>query len=107
MENYLLEYINIIEKYLDKKSTVEIFQKTYFNKFLKETNTLLPSIFEILDGIFGDLDCFTDNPVLKKSKPSFYLTESELRVNVEQSLIRLKAIDESTFSSHLSPASQQ
>lgn len=50
-------------------------------------------LFEILDGVFGDIDSYTSERELLESNPSFYLSEQDLRDKLQAVLPKLSSQD--------------
>ena len=57
--------------------------------FKNEKKLLGNDLYEVLEGVFGDIDSFTTDPELIADKPDFYVTESGLREKVKTASNRL------------------
>ena len=73
--------------------TAEEFQLAYLDKFKSETRTFDEDLFELLDGLFADVDAFGSDPkilaVLQAERPGCYLDEQSLRNRVSEVSQRL------------------
>lgn len=86
--NSVEKYEKLIEKFIKSQVSAEFFQATYL-EFFKSEYQLNEHLYEILDELFGDVDCFTTNLQLLADEPNFYLDEDELRRKARLALNRL------------------
>jgi hypothetical protein len=82
MSNPATDYRLLLERFLGGELTAERFQSTYLERFKTEQRRLDEPLFELLDGLFGDVDSFTTDLNLLAENPSFYLDEDRLREKV-------------------------
>ena len=83
------DYRLLLERYLSGELTVERFQSMYLDRFKTEQQRLDEPLFELLDGLFGDVDSFTKDPELLAENPNFYLDEERLREEVRRVVKKL------------------
>lgn len=79
MSEVRADYLALIDWFVDGAISVEEFQARYLELFKTETRLLTEGLFELLDGLFGDVDSFTKDPELLAARPDFYLDEPKLR----------------------------
>ena len=60
------EYLEIMQGFLDQSLSPAAFQNLYLAKFKSETRTMNEQTFQILDKVFGDLDAFTTDDLLRE-----------------------------------------
>jgi hypothetical protein len=89
MKDICQEYELLCEKYLAGAMPVEEFQTVYLDRFKNEQRSLDEALYELLEGIFGDVDSFTTDQELLAENSGFYLDELQLREKVRQASIRL------------------
>ena len=86
MTEAFAEYALLLEQFLSGAMSVDEFQSAYLDRFKNEKRRLDESVFEVLDGIFGDLDSFTNDSELLAENPEFYLDEDKLRERVRSAI---------------------
>ena len=89
MSDARIEYLNLMDRYVNGLMSVRAFQSGFFQKFKADTRKFSETEFDVLDALFGDLDAFTDDSQLIAEAPDFYLTETALRSKVAQARLRL------------------
>lgn len=88
MGESLDKYKILFKKFLGNIISVDEFKTNYLDLF-KQEEFLNEPLFEILDGVFGDVDSFTDDAQLLAENPDFYLDEVRLRQKIQQAANRL------------------
>jgi hypothetical protein len=83
-------YVELVEQFLSGILPLQQFQEAYFARFQDEAGEMEEPLFQLLDELFGDLDSFTDDPVLLAAEPGFYLDESALRGKVRDIFARMQ-----------------
>jgi Bacterial self-protective colicin-like immunity len=87
------QYLSLLKRFLANEVSAEEFQAAYLGIFKHENRQLDPSLFSILDTLFGDVDSFVSDPELRAElelqNPDFYLDEAELRHKVLDAYERL------------------
>jgi len=82
------DYRDLLDRFLEGDMSVSDFQQTYLDKFKNETRVLGSPLFELLDGLFADVDAFCADPKLlaelQDQIPGFYLDEQSLRDRVAE-----------------------
>ena len=73
------EYEVLLNQFLEKKISTEIFQIEFINLFKSESRHLDDHLYNILEEIFGDCDALSDDPELLLENPSFYINEVVFR----------------------------
>jgi len=89
MSDAYADYGDILTRFLEGTISAEEFQRAYLSQFKNEKRHLNEPLFELLDGLFGDVDAFTADPELLAENPRFYLDEAALREKTAQALKRL------------------
>lgn len=80
------DYQDLLDRYIRGEFSVQEFQTRYLNRFKNEDRQLDDELFAILDELFGDVDAFSGDPMvrveLQSKTPGFYLDENQLRERV-------------------------
>lgn len=87
------EYKNLIEKFLEKKISTSEFERTYLDIFQEGNEYLSEKEFNILDGLFFYVDCYTDLPITPEDNPDFTINEEQLREHAKEALQKLRALE--------------
>jgi hypothetical protein len=86
MDRDATQYVSLLKSFLDGEVSAEEFQAKYIDMFKTEIREFDPSLFVILDALFGDVDSLVLNPALmaelESQNPGFYLSETSLRQKV-------------------------
>lgn len=82
MKEACIEYGALLNQFLNREISVEEFQERYLELFKNERRQLAEPLFELLDGLFGDIDAFSSDPQLIAEDPEYYLDEISLREKV-------------------------
>lgn len=69
------------------------FQSLYFAKFREELELIPEPYFVLLEGVFCDLDMYTDDPELLNDDTWPYLNEAEVRRRLKVAQARLQLLD--------------
>lgn len=85
-------YKLLIDEFLDRSISAEDFQARYLDMFKNDDSEPEEAVYLLLDALFGDLDCYTTDPVLLQEMPDFYLNEEGLRRAVAEKSQRLEAL---------------
>jgi hypothetical protein len=85
-------YTTLIDQFLTGAIPVDVFCDTYLRRFKAEQTPLGEPLYDILNDLFGDIDCYTTDPTLLASDPDFYLDEPRLRERASESLRQLHAM---------------
>lgn len=83
------DYKALLDRFLDGAMPTETFRTLYFKRFQEETRYMCSDLFEVLDGLFADLDGLTDDPELLAAKPDYFIDEARLRERVQAASRRL------------------
>lgn len=90
------DYKDLLQSFLSGHLTPQAFQAAYLEKFKGEDRALSEELFQLLDGLFGDVDAFCPDPGLlvrlQTEVPDFYLDEASLRKRVQEVSSRLVAL---------------
>jgi hypothetical protein len=89
MGDALVDYRTLLEQFLSGAMSAEEFQTTYLDRFKNETRRLEEPLFELLDGLFGDVDAFTTDPSLLAEDPKYYVDEETLRKKVKAAVSQI------------------
>jgi len=88
MSDPLVDYKQLLERFLGRAIPVEEFRNSFLDRF-KNEERLEAQLFELLDELFGDVDSFTSDHQLLTERPEFYLDEAGLREKVRRTASRL------------------
>ncbi len=91
MNGMLLDYEQLVERFLSGALSAEEFRSTYLNRFKQEEQMGEP-LYEVLDELFGDADSFTSDRELLADDPEFCLDEARFRDKVRKAATRLAAL---------------
>jgi len=86
------DYKALLDQVLNGTLSVEAFMTLYFERFKNETRPMSETVFQVLDGVFADLDVFTTDPELLAAKPDFYLDEKQLQARIHDAARRLASL---------------
>jgi hypothetical protein len=64
MDRDVTQYVSLLKGFLGEEVSAEEFQARYIEMFKSESRELDPSLFMILDTLFGDVDSLVLNPEL-------------------------------------------
>lgn len=92
MNNVDVEYRMLLDRFLSNPVSVEEFRTTYLDRFKGEVRQLDEPLYQLLDGLFGDVDAFTTDSLLLADHPDFYLDENQLKEKVRSAAGRLAAL---------------
>lgn len=101
MSDAYVGYGLLLERFLNREISVEEFQARYLERFKNEPRQLPEPLFELLDGLFGDVDAFSSDSELIAENPGFYLDEAGLRERVRAVATRLSTYVQLTFGHRL------
>ncbi|MCB9996612.1 MAG: hypothetical protein H6869_09270 [Rhodospirillales bacterium] len=85
-------YDVLIEDFLKHKITVKEFERQYLDKFATE-RILGDELYEPLNWLFAEVDCYTDMPIGPDDDPAFNIDESQLRKSAAEVLQKIRALD--------------
>lgn len=89
LENKLEQYIALLSSFVADKIDAADFEREYLKLFKEDTTERAEAEFEILDGLFGDVDAFCDDPELRDEND---LDEFELKEKSKLALERLQSL---------------
>jgi hypothetical protein len=87
-----LPYVILLSAFTERRITAREFEQLYMAIFKNDPNKWEPLVFGILDSLFGDVDEYCSDPVLRAEVGG--MDDEELRVSAEAALVRLSAIDD-------------
>ena len=82
MKNVVKDYVNLLEEFIAGGTTANAFRDKYIELFKGECRELDDLVYEVLEGIFGDCDAFSDDCSLILQNPEFYIDELTLKKKV-------------------------
>jgi hypothetical protein len=85
----LYDYADLIKQFLNKTISASEFEKTYLEKFKKETAPMSDEIFLSLDWLFAEIDAYTGDPFDPKNNPYGWINEDQLRESAIKTLDEL------------------
>jgi hypothetical protein len=92
MSDVYTEYGALIDRFLNGEMSAQEFRSAYLDRFKKEERMLDESLFELLQGLFGDVDVFSTDLALLEQEPELYIDETALRQKAKQALKRLREL---------------
>jgi Bacterial self-protective colicin-like immunity len=85
----LKDYAALINEYLSEKISVLDFEQKYFEMFKMDETLWIGEDFDVLNGLFGDLDAFCYDSTIRTSED---LDEFQLRNRAEIASEKLKRL---------------
>jgi hypothetical protein len=92
MDKIYNEYEALIAGFVDGKTSAEEFQRAYLDRFKTEVRDLDEPLYQLLEGLFGDVDVFSANADLLNHWPHLYLDGAVLKERAKRALERLKVL---------------
>lgn len=86
----LAQYVILIRAFLEERLTGPEFQLLYFAVFKSDDKNRPPEIFNILDGLFADIDDYCPDDALREQAGG--IDERELRIRVRRAQARLSEV---------------
>lgn len=87
-------YANLMRDFVSERITAQEFETQYLKKFKGEKRSLDEWTYQILDQVFGHVDAFCGDDLLRKDLESKYpgeqLSAEQLRLKVAEALARLE-----------------
>lgn len=83
-------YDELIEKFLKKEITISEFETVYLDKFKDEKK--LGDLYDPLNWLFSEVDCYTDLPIGPEDDPRFTIDEKRLRKSAKEVLQQIRAL---------------
>lgn len=87
----ILPYVILLSAFTERRITAREFEQLYMAIFKNDPNEWESPVFGVLDSLFGDVDEYCSDPVLRAEVGG--IDDEELRVSAEAALVRLGAID--------------
>lgn len=94
MKEVCTDYGQLLGQFVNGSLSVEEFQAIYLEKFKQEKRHMTDAVYELLEGVFGDIDSFTFDPELHAESPQFYLDECALREKIRNACNLLQNIQD-------------
>lgn len=85
--NVVLSYIDLIFKFVSGKMSGIEFETEYLRKFKNEQLVFGDDVYNILNELFSDVDCYCSDPTIIDSED---IDECLLRSRAEKALCKLK-----------------
>jgi hypothetical protein len=82
------EYLNLLEALLSGECSAPDFENAYLRMFKSDTTRRPQKVFDVLDGLFADVDAYVADPALREDDD---LDEAGLRERVRHARDRLRA----------------
>ena len=86
-KEYLAPFVNLIRDFTENKLTGTQFETEYNKLFMNDQSPTTDREFEILDGLFADVDDYTSDPELRARVGG--LDDDELRARAKRRLDQL------------------
>lgn len=86
---YPRRYIDLITSFVEGRMEAGAFESEYLRAFKSDPTDWPEDAYEVLDGLFADLDAFSDDPSLRGADG---LDEGQLRMKATAALERLKRL---------------
>lgn len=84
------EYGQLLGQFVNGGLQVEEFQENFLRRFKQERRPMNEEIFDLLEGVFGDVDSFSRNRGLLAKRSEFYLNEQQLRERAKTAWTQLQ-----------------
>lgn len=94
MKEVRKDYEQLLGQFVNGSLSAAEFQAIYLEKFKQEKRHMTDAVYELLEGVFGDVDSFTLDSELHSESPQFYLDERGLRERVENACNLLRIIQD-------------
>jgi hypothetical protein len=88
----VLPYTILLSAFTERRIAAREFEQLYMAIFKNDPTEWEPLVFDVLDSLFGDVDVYCSDPVLRAEVGG--IDDEELRVSAEAALVRLGAIDD-------------
>jgi colicin D/self-protective colicin-like immunity protein len=88
----VLPYVILLSAFIERRITAAEFEQLYMVIFKNDPTEWRSPIFNVLDSLFGDVDDFCSDPVLRAEIGG--MDDEELRVSAEAALVHLDAIED-------------
>jgi hypothetical protein len=88
--NINTDYATLMDLFLAGKMSAKEFQVAYLDRFKREDREMSESLYELLQGLFADVDMFSTDPELLEGWPDQYIDETALREKVKHALNQLR-----------------
>lgn len=88
----VLPYVILLSAFIERRITAKEFEQLYMAIFKNDPSKWEPPVFDVLDSLFGDVDEYCSDPVLRVEVGG--MDDEELLVSAESALARLGAIDD-------------
>lgn len=89
-EQALSSYLELIEQFVDGQISAERFEAVFLPKFKNETTRLPDNAFNVLDGLFADVDDYVSDPELRADAGG--LDDDQLRTCARNAYRDLRSI---------------
>lgn len=86
----LSAYLDLIEQFVDGRISAERFEAVFLSKFKNEKVRLPDGQFNVLDGLFGDVDDYVSDPGLRAEAGG--LDDEQLRTCARNAYNALRSI---------------
>jgi hypothetical protein len=90
--NIIKKYSALINRFLNREISADEFQDIYLETYLTKKERLGEELYDILEQLFGDTECYSDMPPPPKAAPGFHVTEAELYECAKRALDGLEKI---------------
>jgi hypothetical protein len=95
MTSVAQDYMKLMREFLEESISPATFQERYLAQFKAETREMDEGVYQVLDKVFGDLDAFTTDDLLRqrvnKETRRWAPELSQLRQSVESAVRLLEA----------------
>lgn len=85
-------YIELTKSFVENKIDANEFERRYLSMFKNDTNSWTEAEYEILNGLFGEVDAFCADPELRDENDT---DEGQLREAAKVALAKLQAFNDS------------
>lgn len=86
-----IDYIALIQRFLSREMSVYEFEEKYFSMFGDDRRNFSISEYEVLNGLFTDIDCFDPDEIVTYGDS---LSEEDLRESARRALLALRNLTE-------------
>jgi hypothetical protein len=79
-------FIEMMKRFRDGSMDAPAFVAEFLGTFKAETAQMPDDVYECLNRVFGDADCYTADPELLTEGDGFYIDEQALRTSVASAI---------------------
>lgn len=94
MNGLYQDYLALIKRFLANELSIEEFQTIYFDNFKNETRAMSEPLYLLLNGVFLDLDAYTDDAYLLAKDSFRYIDKKTLLERLAGAVEQLERLED-------------